>query len=192
MIISVSNGLEFRFYKTKCVATSLVYDIDFVCLCIAEYEEIMSEKFHLYTCVLGIHGLDAKALGADDADLVLILVSTAVNEIISEDAAGLLMSGNELVTILFELTLDNLLYKVYGNIHVVADLLRSDDTALNRDGNLDLLSFLFNGKSNISNLVVVEILLELGKLFLYCIFEAVCKLDIASCDSNSHTSSPYL
>ena len=117
------NRLKLRLYKTKCVTASLVDNVNLVGLCITEYEEIMSQKLHLNACILRIHGLNAKALGADDTDLVLIIICTVLYKIVTENAACLLMSGNELVAILLELTLDNLLNEVDGNIHVIADLL---------------------------------------------------------------------
>lgn len=44
------------------IAFSLVYNIYFIRLCVAEYEEVMSQQFHLYTRIFREHWLHAKLL----------------------------------------------------------------------------------------------------------------------------------
>ena len=50
---------------------SFVDNIDFICLCVAEYEESMSKKIHLDAGILRIHWFDAKAFCTDNADLII-------------------------------------------------------------------------------------------------------------------------
>lgn len=70
--------LALRLDQTKCISFSLVYDIDLVCLCIAEYEEIVSGQFHLHTCILRIHWLHTK-LASKKMNVANTLVSGAKN-----------------------------------------------------------------------------------------------------------------
>ena len=62
--------LVFLFDQTVGSILSLIYDIDFVCLSIAEYVEVMSEKFHLNAGILREHWFDAETFGTDDLNLV--------------------------------------------------------------------------------------------------------------------------
>ena len=62
--------LQFRFDQTVCAAFSLIYYIHFLCLCIEEYEEIMSQKLHLYAGILRVHGFHIKMLGPNNFHLI--------------------------------------------------------------------------------------------------------------------------
>ena len=66
--------LSLRLYKTVCVALSLIYHINFIRLCIAEYIEVMSKKFHLDAGIFWIHWFDVKFFAADDFDFFFIHV----------------------------------------------------------------------------------------------------------------------
>ena len=114
--------LALRLDQTKCISFSLVYDIDLVCLCIAEYEEIVSGQFHLHTCILRIHWLHTKSLGTHDLDL-LILICIAVDKCFVEIVCHIHLLGCKLGAVLSKLTLNNLLYKINRNIHIIATLL---------------------------------------------------------------------
>ena len=59
---------DLRLYQTVGISFSLIYYIDLICLCIAEYIEAVAKKFHLYAGIFGIHGLDVELLAADDLD----------------------------------------------------------------------------------------------------------------------------
>ena len=114
--------LALRLDQTKCISFSLVYDIDLVCLCIAEYEEIVSGQFHLHTCILRIHWLHTKSLGTHDLDL-LILICITVNKCLAEIFCYIHLLGRKFGTIFSKLTLDNLLNQVDRYIHIIAALL---------------------------------------------------------------------
>lgn len=66
--------LYFRLDQSVGIALSLVHYIYLICLCVAEYEEVVSQQFHLNAGILGIHGLDIELLGTNDLDLVIVCV----------------------------------------------------------------------------------------------------------------------
>ncbi len=63
--------MELRLDQAEGSVFSLIDYIDLVGLRIAEYEEIMSEQFHLDAGILGEHRLDPELLGTDDPDLAV-------------------------------------------------------------------------------------------------------------------------
>ena len=101
----------------------------------------MAQKFHLYTGVFREHGLNAKFLGADDADLAVIFHHILIFKEFLFEIAAVLMSGDQLVLVLTELALDDFLYQVNGYVHICAFLLGADQSALDRDGDFNLLVF---------------------------------------------------
>ena len=69
MILNLS--LIHIFDQSERTIFSFVDNIDFVCLCVAEYEESMSKKIHLDAGIFRIHWFDAKAFCTDNADLII-------------------------------------------------------------------------------------------------------------------------
>ena len=102
----------------------------------------MSQKFHLYTCILRIHWLDTEFLGTDDLNLILFLV-ILVDVFLLEVCCSLLFVY-DFIFVFTKLTLDNFFYQVNGYVHIVAYLFGSDNISFYRDCNLNFLSFFLN------------------------------------------------
>ena len=97
------------------------------------------------------------------------------------------MAVNNLAFVLVELALDHFLNQVDRNIHVVADLLRADNAALDRNRDLNLLSFLLNGKCYVHFCIRRKIAFKLPKLILNRLSQVVGDFDILSIDHKVHT-----
>ena len=69
---------QLRKYKNKIVdkqqSAANFQKAYLISLCIAEYEEIMSKKFHLDTCIFWIHRLDIEFLGTNDLNLFVLFI----------------------------------------------------------------------------------------------------------------------
>ena len=102
----------------------------------------MSQKLHLHTGVFRIHWLDIELLGPDDLNLFILVV--VLIQILLLEIPCRLFLVHDLVLVFPKLTLDNLFYQINGYIHIVADLLRTDNASLHGNRNLDLLSFFFH------------------------------------------------
>ena len=66
--------LILRLDQSVGIPLTLVNYIHLISLCIAEYEEIMSKKFHLDTCIFWIHRLDIEFLGTNDLNLFVLFI----------------------------------------------------------------------------------------------------------------------
>ena len=107
-----------RNYKNLClgfdhavgVAFPLVDYGDLLCLRVDKYVETVPQPFHLYTCILRIHGFEIKLLFADDLDILFIKI--AALHIFALERCRLLMTLDQFALVLLELPLDNLLHKV--------------------------------------------------------------------------------
>ena len=76
--------LKFWFDQAIRISFSIVNYIYLLGLCIEEYKEIMSQQFHLYTCIFRIHGFNTKFLGTDNLHFfifIIILVQICLLEI---------------------------------------------------------------------------------------------------------------
>ncbi len=128
-----------RLDQTVGVVLSLVNDVYFVGLCIAEYEEGVSKKFHLYAGIFRIHWFHAEFFRTDDLD-VFVLQIVMLQIFFLEVSCFLLFVGN-FVFVFAKLAFDDLLYQIDGYVHIVAYLLGTDDISFYRNGNLNFLSF---------------------------------------------------
>ena len=72
-----------------------------------------------------------------------------------------------------DLTLDDLLYKIDGNIHIAGAFLGADQTALDRNGHLNGLNILLDRKGNVGDGFRREVPGELAKLFFYLCLKAL-------------------
>lgn len=65
------RSLEFRLDQSVGIAFSLVNYVDLLGLGVKEYVECMSEKFHLYTCLFGIHRFHSKSFNFDNLYFII-------------------------------------------------------------------------------------------------------------------------
>ena len=66
--------LILRLDQSVGIPLTLVNYIHLISLCIAEYEEIMSKKLHLNTCIFWIHRLDIEFLSTNDLNLFVLFI----------------------------------------------------------------------------------------------------------------------
>ena len=102
--------LKFRFNQTISIAFTFINNIYLFCFCVIEYEEIMSQKFHLYAGIFRIHWLDAEAFRTDNLYFFIFLVIFV--QICFLEVSRLLLSVYDFILVFTKLTLDNLLYQV--------------------------------------------------------------------------------
>ena len=125
----------------------------------------MSQKLHLNAGVLRIHGLDIKLLGANDLDLLVIHI--VILDIHPAEASCRLFPVHYLGLIFLQLSFNDLLHQVNGNIHIIADLLGTDNIPFHRNGHLYLLALLLNAQGYMHFRIRVKIFLQLADLILY-------------------------
>ena len=136
--------IKFWFNQSERSVLSAVNNIYFVCLGIAEYIEIMSEKFHLYTGIFRIHWFETEFFGADDFDFVVVFHRVFTVKKFFLESAAFLMSCNQFVFVLAKLSLNDFFYKIDGYIHIIADLFGADDRTLDWNRYLDFLPLLLH------------------------------------------------
>ena len=102
--------LILRLDQSVGIPLTLVNYIHLISLCIAEYEEIMSKKFHLDTCIFWIHRLDIEFLGTNDLNLFVLFIILV--QICFLEVGSLLLLIYDLVLVFPELTFNYFLYKV--------------------------------------------------------------------------------
>ncbi len=125
----------------------------------------MSQKLHLNAGVFRIHGLDIKLLGADDLDFFIVhIVILHIHP--AEIPCGLLLV-HYLGLIFLQLALNDLFHQINGDIHIIADLLRTNDIPLHRNGHLYLLAFFLHAQGYMHFRVRVKIFLQLADFILY-------------------------
>ena len=98
-LILVWNCLELRLDQSVGIPLTLVNYIHLISLCITEYEEAVSQQFHLDAGILGIHRLDIEFLGTNDLDLLIIRI--VILYIGLAKRSGRLLFVNDLVLIFF-------------------------------------------------------------------------------------------
>ena len=181
--------LYLRLDQTVSISFSLINNIHLICLCITEYKEVMSKKLHLYTGIFRIHRLDIELLGTDDLYLLIIQI-ILLYEILLEESSRLLL-GDQLGLILLQLPLDDLFYKINRYIHIITYLFRTDDTALNRDRNFDLLSVFLDTECNMYLCFRCKVLLKLTDLVLHCCTKSRSHFNILANNNKLHIHHPF-
>ena len=73
-IYNFSGNMKGAESKIDYLEKNNVNYIHLISLCIAEYEEIMSKKFHLDTCIFWIHRLNIEFLGTNDLNLFVLFI----------------------------------------------------------------------------------------------------------------------
>ena len=106
---SVIKALLVRFHNAVGSAFSLINYTDIIGLCVDKCEKVMSQKFHLDTCIFRIHGFDIKLLGTDD--IYFLIICLFLKKLFLEVTTALL-SCHKFVLILAELTLDDFFNQV--------------------------------------------------------------------------------
>ena len=97
-----------------------------------------------------------------------------------------LAARDQLVFIFTELTLDHLFYQVNGYVHVIACLLGTNDIALHRDRDLDLLPFLLHTERYDDFRFRSEIPFEFFEFLFNCAFQSRCYFNVFSTDNKFH------
>ena len=152
---------------------------------IVKYEEVVPQKLHLHACILRIHGLDIEPFGPDDLHfLVFVEILLQIGGL--EAAAGLMLC-NQFIFIFLQLSFNDLLHQVDGNIHVVACLLRADDTALHRDRHFNLLPFLLHAQGHDHFRIRGEVFFQFAQFVLNSAAQPRGYIDVLSADHNLHT-----
>src|SRR5699024_869064 len=121
---------------------------------IGENEKAVPEKLHLEAGILREHGLYAEFLCANDTDLVIFRrFLLGLNEF-SPDTSGRsscrgvsLALCDQLVLIFAKLAFNDFLHEINGYVHIIACLLRADDTAFDGDRDLDFLAPFLHAES---------------------------------------------
>ena len=103
------------------------------------------------------------------------------------EIASILLLCHDLFFIFAKLTLYDFLYQIDRYIHIIADLLRADDIALDRNRHLNLLALLLHAHRHDHFGIRSKIALQLSKLVPNCCFQTFCYVDILSADCKLHT-----
>ena len=103
---------KFWFDQSKCSVLTSIYNIYLVRLCVTEYIKIMSEKFHLYTCIFRIHRFKSEFFGTYDFNLAVIFnIIFGVKEFLFEVTA-FLFTCYQFIFVFTKLTFDDFFYKI--------------------------------------------------------------------------------
>ena len=172
-------SLELRFDQSIRSVLSLINNIYLVCICIEEYVEVMSQHFHLETCLLRYGWLDGKFLSLYDLDLLILNLILLLYKCLGE-GEGCLLLVDEFLSIFTDLALNDLLYQINRYIHVRAGLLRAYGVALNRDGDLNLLVVLLGAERYDDLCIRSEKMFQLADLLLNSSFQTWSYLNISS------------
>ncbi len=135
--------MEIRLDQSVSITFTFVNYIYLLCLCIEEYKEIMSKKFHLYTCIFRIHWFDSKFLGTDDLNFLILFIILICQDMLSGSwllPAACLRS----YSCIYEADVQYFFNQIDGYIHIIAYLFGTDNFLSHRDCYLDFLSFFFN------------------------------------------------
>ena len=84
------------------------------------------------------------------------------------------------------LSLNNLYNEIDRNIHVITNLLGSDDMSLHRNRYLYLLSIFLNAECDLCASISRKVLLKLWELVLYCISKSFCNFNVLTADYVIH------
>ena len=98
---------------------------------------------------------------------------------------------HDLVLILLQLSLNDLLHKINGNVHIVADLFGTNDISLYRNRYLDLLTILLHAQCHMCLCIGIEVLFQLTDLLLYSSLQSGCNLNVPSNNYKFHTNHPF-
>ena len=88
----------------------------------------------------------------------------------SAEIAAILLFGYQFIFIFAKLTFNDLFYQINGNVHIIADLFRTDDMSLYRDGNFNLLTLLFYTHGHIHFCVRCKIPFQFSQLVSHAVF----------------------
>jgi len=168
--------LCFRLDQAVGPAFSLIDDGGLLSLGVDEYEEAVSQKLHLHAGIFRIHGLEIEGLMADDPDGLLKGIGS-FNELPLQVGAFLVLP-DDLSLVFLDLSLDDFLHQIDGYIHIVADLLGTDDAALDGDGHLDLMTVLVHAQCDMGDCILGEEFVQLAQLVAYGLVQIGCHFHV--------------
>ena len=96
------------------------------------------------------------------------------------------MLVDDLLLVLLQLTLNDLFHQIDGYVHVIADLLRTDNISLDRYRYFYFLPVSLDRQSDNALCVLREILVKLSKLILYRIAQSFRYFEIFTADYKLH------
>ena len=85
--------MKFGFDQSESTILSSVYYTYLICFCVAEYEKVMAQKFHLYAGIFRKHWFDTKFFCTHNFDFTIIIGFFAFKKVIVKITA-ILVLGN--------------------------------------------------------------------------------------------------
>ena len=157
--------LCFGLDQTVGTALSLIDNGGLLGLGVDEYKEAMSQKLHLHAGVFRIHGLEIEGLMADDPNGLFKGIGSF--DELSLQGGALLVLPDDLSLIFLDLPFNDFLHQIDGYIHIAADLLGTDDAALDGDGHLDFMTVLVHAQCDMGDGIPGEKFVQLAQLIAY-------------------------